>query len=223
MDNSKYFYQITVTAVLLLSIISAGRAQKSMDSLSLDDRVRSFLMERESAWHDMNIPEIDGQLLYDIIVQNKYTRALEIGTSTGRSGIWIAWALSKTGGRLITIEINESRHREAVENFKQTGLSQYIDARLADAHQLVRELEGPFDFVFCDADKNWYKNYFIDLYPKLEVNGCYTAHNVSDSGWRRLWGGGAQEFYQYVRELPNMDTSVNTDGNGVSISFKRSE
>jgi len=222
-DNSKYFYQITVTAVLLLSIISAGRAQKSMDSLSLDDRVRSFLMERESAWHDMNIPEIDGQLLYDIIVQNKYTRALEIGTSTGRSGIWIAWALSKTGGRLITIEINESRHREAVENFKQTGLSQYIDARLADAHQLVRELEGPFDFVFCDADKNWYKNYFIDLYPKLEVNGCYTAHNVSDSGWRRLWGGGAQEFYQYVRELPNMDTSVNTDGNGVSISFKRSE
>ena len=223
MDKCKNFYQTSLIAVMLLSIISVGRAQKSMDSLSLDNRVRSFLTERKGAWHDMNIPEIDGQVLYDIIVQNRYTKALEIGTSTGRSGIWIAWALSKTGGRLITIEIDEDRHREAVENFKQAGLSQYIDARLADAHQLVSELEGPFDFVFCDADKGWYKNYFIEIYPKLEINGCYTAHNVSDSGWRRLWGGGAQEFYQYVRELPNMDTSVNTDGNGVSISYKRSE
>ncbi len=223
MNKCKSFCQISLNAVILFSLISVSRAQESMDSLSLDNRVSSFLVERKGAWHDMNIPEIDGQLLHDIIIQNNYTKALEIGTSTGRSGIWIAWALSKTGGKLITIEINEQRHREAIENFKQAGLSTYIDARLADAHQLVRELEGPFDFVFCDADKGWYKNYFIAIYPKLEVNGCYTAHNVSDSGWRRLWGGGAQEFYQYVRELPNMDTSVNTDGNGVSISFKRSE
>jgi len=45
----------------------------------------------------MNIPDVDGKLLYDIIIKNNYKSALEIGTSTGHSGIWIAWALSKTG------------------------------------------------------------------------------------------------------------------------------
>ena len=71
-------------------------------------------------------------------------------------------------------------------NFKKAGLSDYIDARLADAHKLVKKLKGPFDFVFCDADKYWYKNYFIDVFPKLEIGGCYTAHNVSGrGGWRR--------------------------------------
>ena len=64
-------------------------------------------------------------------------------------------------GKLITIEINEGRHKEALANFKEAGLSEYIDARLADAHELVEKLKGPLDFVFSDADKDWYQNYFI--------------------------------------------------------------
>jgi len=88
-------------------------------------------------------------------IKNKYKKAIDIGTSTGLSAIWIAWALSKTGGKLITIEIDEGRHKKALVNFEQAGLSKYIDARLADAHDLVKELKGPFDFVFSDADKNY--------------------------------------------------------------------
>ncbi len=140
----------------------------------------------------MNVPEADGQLLYDIIVKNNYKSALEIGTSTGHSGIWIAWALSKTGGKLITIDIDEKRHKIALENFRKAGLSEYIDARLADAHSLVKELKGPFDFVFSDADKSWYKNYFIDIDPKLKVGGCFTSHNVygdrrGDDSWQAVY------------------------------------
>ncbi len=70
----------------------------------LDEKVRSFLESHRYQWRDMNVPRTDGQILYDIVVENGYTRALEIGTSTGHSGTWIAWALSKTGGKLITIE-----------------------------------------------------------------------------------------------------------------------
>jgi predicted O-methyltransferase YrrM len=84
-------------------------------------------------------------------MRNNYKKALEIGTSTGHSSVWIAWALSKTGGKLITIEIDEGRHRQALAHFEEAGLSEYIDARLADAHELVPKLEGPFDFVFCDG------------------------------------------------------------------------
>ena len=181
----------------------------------LDKKVEAFLKDSRGEWRDMNVPAYDGQLLYDLIIENNYTQALEIGTSTGHSGIWIAWALSKTGGKLITIDISESRHKEALENFKKAGLSEYIDARLADAHELVPALEGPFDFVFSDADKGWYKNYFIAVYPKLKSGGCFTAHNVRN----RM--SGIKEFLDYVESLPDMKTTIDkSSSSGVSISYK---
>ena len=104
-------------------------------------------------------------------------------------------------------------------NFKEAGLSDYIDARLADAHGLVKELKGPFDFVFSDADKEWYKNYFIAVVPKLEVAGCFTAHNVS-----RRYSRGIREFLDYVESLPNFETTINrSSSEGLSISYKKAE
>jgi predicted O-methyltransferase YrrM len=167
---------------------------------------------------------VDGQLLHDLVLKGNYKSALEIGTSTGHSAIWIAWALSKTGGRLITIDIDERRHRTALENFRQAGLSDYIDARLANAHDLVKELKGPFDFIFSDADKDWYKNYFVILDPKLKVGGCFTAHNISERV-RGSYGSysGTAVFLDYVKSLPNYRTTVNSAGGGVSISYKTAE
>lgn len=218
-----------VTVVILWMILvmhlnlSPASAQALNSNPALDEKVKKFLNDHSRRWYDMNIPLADGQLLYDIIIKNNYKSALEIGTSTGHSGIWIAWALSKTGGKLITIEIDEGRHREALQNFKDAGLSEYIDARLADAHKLVKELKGPFDFVFSDADKEWYKNYFIDVDPKLKTGGCFTAHNVYDSGRGYRGYGGQGIFLEYVRSQPNYETSVNSNGGGVSISYKKSD
>src|SRR5690606_10285394 len=97
------------------------------------------------------------------------TSAIEIGTSTGHSTIWMAWALSKTGGKLITIEIDEGRYNKAIENIAAAGLSEFVDARLGDAHELVKKIAGPIDFVFSDADKTWYTQYFKDLQHKISV------------------------------------------------------
>jgi len=189
----------------------------------LDSRVRAFLEDNQYRWRNMNVPAGDGRFLYDLIVENNYTRALEIGTSTGHSAIWIAWALSKTGGRLITIEIDEGVYRQALENFEAAGLSDYIDARLANAHDLVKELEGPFDFVFSDADKGWYKQYFIDVAPKMTVGGCFTAHNITAGrGGRAGRGGGTQEFVDYVMGRPDFETTIETDkASGISVSYKK--
>ena len=196
-----------------------GDCEDPQENQAVDSKVRIFLENRRGTWHDWNIPYADGKVLYDLILKNKYTKAMDIGTSTGLSAIWMAWALSKTGGKLITIEIDEGRHREALANFKEAGLSEYIDARLADAHDLVEELPGPFDFVFSDADKDWYKNYFIALAPKLEVGGCFTAHNVSNTAMR-----GITEFLDYVSSLPNFKTTIETAGSaGISISYKTAE
>lgn len=210
-----------LTAALVL-IVPPSRAETKADTEDLDARVKKFLDSHSWGWGDANVPTVDGQTLHDIIIKNKYTRALEIGTSTGHSGIWIAWALSKTGGKLITIEINEQRHREALENFEAAGLSEYIDARLGDAHEIVPALEGPFDFVFSDADKDWYINYLDAVLPKLEVGGCYTTHNVY-MGRGRRGRGRSGGYMEYLLSIPNLETTVDSRGNGLSISYKKSK
>ncbi len=201
-------------AVLGWTALSAAGAAQAQDQ-ALDQKVRSFLESRRGSWRDLNVPWQDGQLLHDLVLKHRYTRALEIGTSTGHSAIWIAWALSKTGGRLVTLEIDPARHAEARKNFEEAGLAPFIDARLGDAHELVKTLPGPFDFVFSDADKDWYTQYFKDVEPKLVPGGCFTAHNVSHAG------GGAAAFLEYVRKLPGYETTVEGSSEGVSISMKR--
>ncbi|MCC7461800.1 MAG: class I SAM-dependent methyltransferase [Gammaproteobacteria bacterium] len=182
----------------------------------LDRRVERFLASRQGSWHDLNVPEVDGRTLRDLVIRNGFQRALEIGTSTGHSAIWIAWGLSRTGGRLITIEIDPQRHREALANFRAAGLSDYIDARLADAHELVPRLDGPFDFVFSDADKEWYTNYFVAVWPKLSVGGCFTAHNVAMRS-----GGGIGEFLDHLKTVRDGRTTIDRQSRaGISITCR---
>jgi predicted O-methyltransferase YrrM len=211
---------IFISFILFLSIsINPAISKEPEKNKNLDEKVGKFLESHRNQWVDWNVSEVDGKVLYDLIIRNNYTKALDIGTSTGHSAIWIAWALSKTGGKLITIEIHEGRYKKALANFKEAGLSEYIDARLADAHELVKELEGPFDFIFSDADKEWYKNYFVALDPKLEVGGCFTAHNVT---WKS--SRGIKEFLDYVLSLPNFETKIDRSSQqGISISCKKAE
>jgi predicted O-methyltransferase YrrM len=116
----------------LAALPSAGAADApppaaSAASRELDARVHAFLERMRGQWHDWNVPPEDGQALYDLIVKKRFTHALEIGTSTGHSSIWMAWALSKTGGKLVTIEIDPARYHRAVENVEAAGLARYVD------------------------------------------------------------------------------------------------
>ena len=123
--------------------------------------------------------------------------------------------MSKTGGKVITLELNERRHKEALKNIAEAGLSDYVDARLGNAHSLVKQLPGPFDFVFSDADKDWYKQYFIDLESKLKPGGCFTTHNVAD-------GLAGDDFLSYVNSHPLFTTAIDrTSRAGIMISYKK--
>jgi caffeoyl-CoA O-methyltransferase len=216
MRPAESFIVILLFSVAIPILLSSRMPDSGQTDL--DERVRTFLKNHQVQWMDLNIPMRDGQFLYDLIIEHGYTHALEIGTSTGHSAIWIAWALSKTGGKLITIEIDESRYREALSNFREAGVSDYIDARLADAHELVKELDGPFDFVFSDADKDWYKQYFIDVAPKVSEGGCFTAHNIQ----RRSRVAGIREFVEYIMGRRDFQTTIETDrSTGISVSYKK--
>ncbi|MFN8255543.1 MAG: class I SAM-dependent methyltransferase [Bacteroidales bacterium] len=216
----KSIFRLTCVILVSISIYYAkGNAQNLLENPELDKKVQAFLDKNEGNWHDLNVPLEDGKKLYELIIKNRYKAALEIGTSTGYSSIWIAWALSKTGGKLITIEINRERHQKAINNFKEAGLLPYIDARLADAHQLVKELKGPFDFVFSDADKNWYLQYFKDIEPKLMDNSCYVSHNVSEKKYVPT----PSSYLQYLQKLAGYQTTIFDEGAGMSITFKKKE
>jgi len=214
--KNKNFLPYFLSFILLMGITGSCYSQTATDNGKLDERVQQFLDENKRQWRDLNIPYQDGQVLYELIVSNNYQSALEIGTSTGHSTVWIAWALSKTGGKVITLEIDERRQKEAKANIEKLGLSAYVDFRLGDAHQMVKDLKGPFDFVFSDADKDWYTQYFKDIHPKLKKGGRFTAHNVL------MYSSGIREFMEYINNHPEYQTSVDrSSSSGISISLKK--
>lgn len=181
-----------------------------------DARVKAFLEGQRGQWRDLNVPYEDGEALYRLVLEGKHTNVLEIGTSTGHSTVWLAWAAAKHGGKVTTIEIDERRHHAALANFEKAGLAPYIDARLGDAHDLVKTLPGPFDFVFSDADKGWYLQYFLVLDPKLGVGGCFTAHNVL-----RPTAPQVSEMIERIKGKPNYRTHIDrSSSEGILVGCK---
>src|SRR5262245_33061975 len=96
---------LVVALMALFSLTTQSGGQDRGPTSGVDARVRAFVEGSRNDWHDLNVPFEDGQVLHDLVVRKGFTRGLEIGTSTGHSGTWIAWAMSRTGGKLITIEI----------------------------------------------------------------------------------------------------------------------
>src|SRR5690606_16733272 len=86
-----------------------------------------------------------------------------------------------------------------------------------DAHELVPTLSEPYDFVFSDADKEWYTRYFEAVWPRMPVGGCFTAHNVS------MRSKGIREFLAHLKTVPNGETRIDTKSRaGLSITCKTS-
>src|SRR3970040_232327 len=102
-----------VLAGLFTSLTSQSahaQAPAKTQQPSLDARVGPFLEENRNRWNAWNVPLEDGKILHDLVVEGRFKNILEIGTSTGHSTIWLAWAASKTGGKVVTIEIDPGRH-----------------------------------------------------------------------------------------------------------------
>jgi len=212
--------RVKYIVLLFIGILIIGNVNAQYPDVenALDRKIKAFLEENTNNWKDMNVPLSDGKILYDLIIKNNYKSAVEIGTSTGHSAIWIAWALSKTGGKLITIEIDKARFMQAKANFKKAGVSDYIDMRLGDAHDIVPALPGKYDFVFSDADKFWYKKYFEAMDPKLLPGACFTAHNTS------MKSSGITEFLDYVESLDNYTTTIDKSSrSGISVTYKKKD
>lgn len=205
------------TAFILLLIVTApGIAQQPGDPYKgiEDQKVLPMLKHLPYSHGGMNIPATDGRLLYDLIVKNDYKRGLEIGTSNGYSGLWLGLAFQKTGGKLITIEIEPRRAKEARKNFIKARLSNVIDSRINDAFREIPTIKGEFDFVFIDAWKPDYLEYYEILRSRIKPGGAITAHNVMNSKWQ------LKDFLDAINKDPRLETKiVRSSRSGVSISI----
>jgi len=218
---------VTLSSIAMLgwggAVATLPRTAMAQVPVDLDSRVKAFLEQRRNTWSQginyWNVRYEDGQALHDLVLKNGFKRLLEVGTSTGHSAIWLGWAAAKTGGRLTTIEIDRERHEEALRNFRLAGVEAFIDARLGDAHDLVRQLPGPWDFVFQDADKDWYLNYWNDLKAKIAAGGCYAADNVLRPASRAV-----TQFVDTARRDPLFTTRIDDlgSGEGVLVACRKS-
>jgi caffeoyl-CoA O-methyltransferase len=125
----------------------------------------------------------EGRFLQFLVASSKAKHALEIGTLGGYSGTWIARGLPPQG-KLITLEM-EPRHADvARQHFKFAGVEESVEIRVGNAHDLLLEIqgEGPFDFIFIDAEKEGYLEYWHWAQANLSLGGVMAAHNAFRHG-----------------------------------------
>ncbi|MCS6954341.1 MAG: O-methyltransferase [Bryobacteraceae bacterium] len=158
-----------------------------------------------------SVPVSDGRMLRLLTETANAKSVVEIGTSTGYSGLWFCLALQATGGRLTTFEIDPGRAQMARDHFKKAGVDGMVTLVEGDAHQTTARLKEPIDVAFLDADKDGYVAYLNRLLPLVRPGGLILAHNLD-------------MVPDYVREVtsnPRLDTVLYREGGGLAITLKK--
>jgi len=152
----------------------------------------------------ISIEAHEGRFLQLLVRACNATKALEIGTLGGYSGIWIARGLS-LGGLLITLEVENQHAQVASGHFTKAGLGNMVEIRVGDAHKQLGVLsnEAPFDFVFIDAEKSGYPDYFAWAIENVRIGGIIAAHNVLAYG-RLLDENDKSENIERMRQFNQM-------------------
>lgn len=200
--------------------LARGGDQGMFDAAPIpkDDEERKILAALDEAQQGerfANVPPTDGRLLRLLTESVGAKRVVEIGTSTGESGIWFALALRKTGGHLFTHEIDEQRAQVAQENFRRAGVDELITLIVGDAHETVKQHTEPIDVLFLDADKEGYLDYLDKLVPLVRPGGLIIAHNMNVR----------QADANYVKAItsnPELETAfLYMEGSGVGVTMKK--
>jgi caffeoyl-CoA O-methyltransferase len=162
------------------------------------------------------VSEEDGRFMRLLVASSRTKRALEIGTASGYSAIWIGLGLRETGGHLVTIEYDKPRALQATENVKRAGLSDIVQVMAGDALAVIPTLSGSFDFVFCDAWKRDYQRYFTLSFPLMNKGALFLAHNVVNKQSEMA------DFLKTIHTSPALLTTIVSPGSeGMSVSYKR--
>jgi caffeoyl-CoA O-methyltransferase len=177
-----------------------------------EKKVLTVLEEMQAAGKTyLSVGTVEGRMLRLLAEAAEAKNVVEIGTSTGYSGLWLCLAVQSTGGKLTTFEIDRDRAELARGHFRKAGVEQLVTVVEGNAHQTITRLSGPIDLLFIDADKEGYVDYLNKLLPLVRPGGLILTDNVDD----------APEYVKVVSENADLETLYYSDGEGLSISLKK--
>jgi predicted O-methyltransferase YrrM len=159
----------------------------------------------------LSVPIEDGRALRLLTEAAGARNVVEIGTSTGYSGLWFSLALQSTGGRLTTFEIDHQRASMARGHFKEAGVDRMITVVEGNAHEQLASLKGPIDVAFIDADKEGYVDYLNKLLPLVRPGGLILAHNVDM----------VPDYDKAVTTNADLETVFYMQGGGLAVTLKK--
>ena len=174
----------------------------------------------------MQIGADQGQAMALLVKLMGARRCLEIGTYTGYSALAVALALPKDGS-IVCCDVSEEWTAVGKPFWKKAGVEKKIDLRIGPALETLKKLKGPFDFVFIDADKENYLNYYERCLELVRRGGLIAVDNV-------LWSGevanpaakdgmtvALRKFNDRVHQDERVDLAMLSIGDGVTLALKK--
>lgn len=174
--------------------------------------LKSLEETQKSFW---NIDRPTANFLNMLIKLGGFKNGLELGTSNGYSGIWLARALKENGGKLTTVEYYEKRIVLAQENFKFCKVDDVITIKQGSALDVLETLTEQYDFVFIDANKREYIKYFEAILPKLKKGGIIAADNILSHAEK------VETYVNAVSHHPDFQTELIPFEAGLLVSYKK--
>jgi predicted O-methyltransferase YrrM len=203
-------------ALVALALVIAPVAAQQQSPGALTPQIASILNGIKAADKGLlAVSEEDGRFLRVLVAMRAAKSVLEIGAASGYSGIWLGLGARESHGRVVSIEYDPQRAKEAAANIQNAGLTDVVRVIQGDAFKEIPKLPGTFDLVFLDAWKPDYKRFFDMVYPRLEPGGVFLAHNVVNKASEM------EPFLKAIQNHPGLFTSVVSPGSeGMSVSYK---
>lgn len=170
----------------------------------------------KTAQNFWNVPPEIGKLLNILVKKGQCKSILELGMSNGYSTIWLADAAKSINGHVTTTEYFENRIELAIKNFEECNLSDTITIKQGKILDTLNTLTDQYDFVFIDANKAEYKDYFLALQPLLASHAIIIADNVTSHR------EDVQPFLETLFSHKDFETVLLEIAQGITISYKRS-
>ena len=197
---------------LCLTVLSAGQKPSGALTPQIESILKSI---RAADKGQLAVSEEDGRFLRVLVATRGAKSILEIGGASGYSGIWLGLGARESGGRVVTIEYDPQRAKEAAQNITRAGLTDVVRVVPGDAFKEIPKLQGTFDFVFLDAWKPDYEKFFEMVFPRMTPGAVFTAHNVVNKK------NDMEPFLQTIQTHPQLFTSIVSPGSeGMSVSYK---
>jgi len=184
-------------------LLASAEAERRILAV-LDEMVKSHLTY-------LSVPRQDGEALRLLAEAADAKNVVEIGTSTGYSGLWFCLALARTGGHLTTFELNHQRAMMARAHFRDGGVEKMVTIIEGDAHEQVAKLKMPIDVAFIDADKGGYVDYLNKILPLVRPGGLILAHNVDM----------VPAYVKAVTTNPDLETIFYMQGEGLAVTLRK--